>query len=745
VCLGVLLLIGSRAAPAEKAEQPSFSRHVQPFLARHCHLCHNDKARTAAIDVQFTGEAEASASPLWEDVAEKIRTGQMPPPDRPKPPVHEIQAVTRWIEDLLKRPDRIKPDPGRVTARRLNRSEYNNTLRDLLAVDFRPADDFPADDAGYGFDNIGDVLSLSPVLMEKYMSAARQAAELAIGSPESFKPVMDRYSAEQLKPESPQRLETRHRFPADAEYEIRAGLGGFRPEAGDPLKLTLSVDGADAKSFDVDPARGKPRTFETRIPIRAGTRSLRLEIKPAPMGEAANRERNVVVDYVEVRGPFQTASQEPRSYRRVFLCGHPRGLHEDRCARTVVANLAWRAWRRPVTDAEIDKLTALVSLAQKEGEPLEAGVRVALQAILVSPHFLFRIERDPDPYDPGAAHPISQIELASRLSYFLWSSTPDEELLRAAKTRVLRQPEFLRAQVKRMLMDPRSEALVDNFAGQWLQLRNLESLKPDPGKFPEFDAAMRDAMYRETRLFFEAILREDRSILEFLDARFTYVNERLARHYGIPGVSGPEFQRVALAGGERGGLLGHASVLTISSYPTRTSPVLRGKWVLENLLGAPPPPPPPGVPELETAELGLKGTLRQQMEQHRANPACAVCHAKMDAIGFGLENYDPIGRWRTHDGNFLIDASGEIAGKAKFSGPAELRSVLSADPEAFTRCLTEKMLTYALGRGLERYDRPAVQLICRKLGNESHRFTSLIFGIVESMPFQMRRGDGGKR
>jgi hypothetical protein len=448
------------------------------------------------------------------------------------------------------------------------------------------------------------------------------------------------------------------------------------------------------------------------------------------------------VDHFEIIGPYDPHARPlTESHQRIFLCGHAPGQHGPECARRIVAALARRAYRRPVGDAEVEKLARFVNLAQQNGDSFEQGVRIALEAILVSPHFLFRIENDPDPNGAAAAHRIDDYELAARLSYFLWSSMPDEELFRLAGERKLHRPEALRAQVHRMLLDKRSVALVDNFAGQWLELRNLDSVKPDPDRFPNFDEELRKAMREETRLFFEAVIHEDRSILDFIDGKYTFLNERLAKHYGIPGVVGPEFRRVALTGDERSGVLTQASVLTVSSYPTRTSPVLRGKWILENILNDPPPPPPPGVANLKEEAIGTTMSLRQQLEQHRANPACAACHTRMDPLGFGLENYDAVGQWRTQDGKFAIDAAGTLPGGRSFHGPGELKGILRADRDAFARCLTEKLLTYALGRGLERYDRPAVNLIEQRLAASDYRFSRLVLEIVESLPFGMRHGE----
>ncbi len=454
------------------------------------------------------------------------------------------------------------------------------------------------------------------------------------------------------------------------------------------------------------------------------------------------RQRGMHAEYFEIRGPYdEEKSPKPASYAKVFVCT----TKDDACAHQIVANLARRAYRRPVTDAEVDKLAGFIKLAQAQGDTFDQGVRVALEAILVSPDFLFRIEHDRAPDDPTQQHRINDYELATRLSYFLWSSLPDDDLFAAAEKGTLHQPEVLNAEVARMMHDPKSLALVDNFAGQWLQLRNLDSVKPDPDKFPEFDEELRASMKEETRLFFKSVIDEDRSILDFLTARYTFVNERLAKFYGIDGVTGRDFRKVDLTGTPRGGLLTQASVLTVSSYPNRTSVVIRGKWVLENLLNAPPPPPPPDVPSLDEKGLGVTVSLRQQMEIHRANPVCASCHTKMDPLGFGLENFNAIGQYRTADGKFPIDSSGTLPDGRSFKSAVELENLLAAQPQSFAECVTEKMLTYALGRGLERYDKPAVHQIVTRLAAGDYRFSVLLREIVNSLPFQMRRGEAVKK
>ena len=777
--LGVLAIVGSPDLQAS-----SFEREVKPFLTKHCLQCHNANLRTAEVDLSdFHAEHPLQdRQDLWQAVLRELRTGRMPPPGNPRPMVRRLRAVEQWIEARLEEvAASVAPSPGRVTARRLNRTEYDNTIRDWLGLDLTLSEDFPIDDTGYGFDNIGDVLSLSPLLMEKYLSAAEEIAGRAVVVRRKVKPMLARFLASRSRqppsvpegvhtvPYSPEgELRARHAFPSPGEYELRVRVVDRRrmppPEEGQwaPAELpsaTLSVllDDSTLQTFHVETDAYHRGTFDIRIRVEPGVH--RLEALPRLDSESLGTtfdqavwedrvedppERLVYADSMEILGPFKVKPKPlTDSHRQVLICGHDPGAHLEGCTDSILRNLALRAYRRPATELEIKRLRHLVASAQSEGEPLERGIQLALQAVLASPHFLFRLEFDPEAGPAGSHHPVGPYELASRLSYFLWSSLPDDQLLALARDGKLRDPHVLRRQVGRMLKDSRSDALVENFAGQWLQLRNLESAQPDPDRFPDFDEPLRGAMRRETEFFFRSILQEDRSLVDFLDADYTYLNQRLARHYGHPGVEGPHFRRVELAGNQRGGLITHASVLTVSSYPTRTSPVLRGKWILETLLGTPPPPPP----EMETLEEEPNGgpmTLRERLEKHRSQPACAACHQKMDALGFGLENYDAVGAWRTEDGGVPVDTAGELPGGRSFRGPKDLKALLAdTERDAFVRCLTEKMLTYALGRGLEPYDKPAVDRICLELENNGFRFSQLVQSIVESLPFQMRTTNGG--
>lgn len=810
ICLVIFLPV--RWADSSESNT-TFDQTVRPFLAKNCYMCHGPRLKSGGLglDGYRTAASVIEDRDRWERVLHKLRAGEMPPPGMPRPDEAQLKAVISWIENEFARADKLtRPDPGRVTARRLNRAEYNNTVRDLLGIDIHPADDFPQDDSGYGFDNIGDVLSLSPALMEKYLAAAEKVARAAVFGPQPIKPSMVKVSPQwrniihtQKPPNDyditglslPNAIHVTHSFPVEGEYMIRTMLNGVRPAASEEVHVALWIDGQQVQVLDLDPEGGGAfatdrqefygwaRDFRVKLtagkhwiagsflrmyeglppsyggpnPSKKPPKVIEFKLPPnlPPQAVEEFRKRfearqkeiapvnDVRISALEISGPFAQATEPSiESKKRIYSCGHLDGKHTSACARKIVEGLARRAYRRPVSSEEVNQLLTLVSTAQKEGDSFEEGICLALQAMLISPHFLFRIENDQTVTKGEEAYPISQHELAARLSYFLWSSMPDDELFHLADQGTLSKPEVLAAQVQRMLKDEKSRALVQNFAGQWLELRKLDSVKPDRKRFPEFDEYLRISMRKETEAFFDDIVRHDRSILDFIDGNYTFINERMARFYRIPGVAGPEFRRVALAADtRRGGVLTQASVLTVSSYATRTSPVLRGKWILENLLGAPPPPPPPDVPNLDEAAVGSSASLRQQLEQHRKNATCASCHSRMDPLGFGLENFDAIGAWRVQDGKFPIDATGLLPDGRSFNGPNELKVILKSDSEAFTISLTEKLLTYGLGRGLERYDKPAVKKIAERVAKDNYRFSSLVLEIVRSFPFQMRRGD----
>ena len=752
---GSAVMLALAVLPIAAAPDPDgFAQAVHPVLDA-CAACHSPGVASGdlVIDPFRVPSSLHEHRVEWERILLKVRSGEMPPPGIPRPSVERIDALVDFVEDAFEEADRhVEADPGRVTARRLNRVEYANTVRDLLGVPFHAERDFPSDDRGHGFDNIGDVLTISPFLMEKYMAAAEHLATAALGL--NRWPEKEVEADYQLKYRTARRvgptvIEATHRVEWDGEYIVRFGLPGERAEDAAPVEFGFWMDGNLLHSMSVETKPSglvyfSPHSLEEmRLHLPAGDHVFRAGfindefLKTIPRSEWFDRKKNKFVESITFVGPFPSRVENTRR-QEILFCDPGTG---PQCVRDIVATLARRAYRRPVRDPEIDGLLQFVDIAKGEGMSVEEGIRVALQAMLVSPNFLFRIEVDPDPTDAAAVHRVSDFELASRLSYFLWSSMPDDELLAVAEDGRLSDPAVLDEQVDRMLADERADALGENFAGQWLQIRNLHSVTPDPEKFPPWNSGLRDDMMTETTLFFNHMLRENRQLGDFLDADFTFANERLAQHYGIDGVSGPEFRRVALPAGERGGILGHASVLTVTSYPSRTSPTIRGKYLLENILGAPPPPPPPDVPALEEAAAGSAASLREQMEQHRANAVCASCHARMDALGFALENYDGIGRWRTRDGDMPVDPSGVLPNGKALNGPAELRAVLKDDLPEFARTVTEKSLTYALGRGLERFDRITVKRILDRVEAAGYGFRDLVREIIRSPAFQMRRGE----
>ncbi|HET8548077.1 MAG TPA: DUF1592 domain-containing protein [Bryobacteraceae bacterium] len=743
---------GKEAAPG-KAAATGFETTVQPVLKTTCLPCHNDRLASGGLNLGLflTASSLTEQREAWQRILQKLKSGEMPPKGMPRP-ADKIDALIAFVHSEVERLDRtLKPDPGRITARRLNRTEYRNTIRDLLGVDFRADKDFPTDDSGEGFDNIADVLSISPVLMEKYVAAAERIAARAIGADPLPKPFTVEYHTKNrtIRRVDRSMVEAAHRIDFDGEYVVRVGLPGQRAEDAKPVALGLWMDGKLLESMPVETKPSKLVYFEPyseeqfKLYLPEGDHVFRAGfiddefVKSLSDKDAYNNKVNKYLNSIVFVGPFPSAAERP-SRKQILICDPKSGAG---CVEKIIARLARRAYRRPVANREVASLAKFVRLAQADGQSAEQGLQLAIQAMLVSPHFLFRAERDPNPTDPTAVHRVSDLELASRLSYFLWSSMPDDELLGLAEAGKLRTPAVLDAQVKRMLEDPKSAAVADNFAGQWLEVRNLDSVKPDPQKFADWGPELRDAMKAETWMFFDAILRENRPITDFLDANFTFLNERLAKHYGISGVGGPEFRRVELATDQRGGVLTHASVLTVSSYPTRTSAVIRGKYVLQNILGTPPPPPPPDVPALDEESVGNVGSFRQQLEKHRSNATCASCHNRMDVLGFGLENYDAIGRWRTMDGKFPIDSSGTFPNGKSFSTPAEMKVLLKADAPEFARCLTEKMLIYALGRGLQPYDRRTVDVIVKQVVAADYRFQTLLYAVVRSLPFQSRRGE----
>lgn len=757
--------VKSAAKPAAAATSPAadakFQKEVLPFIQKYCVGCHGPGKPQAGISLLGYKDAASvlKGRDVWEKVSKSISAGYMPPQGTPQPMQNERDAATGWIDSFISQADCKLEDPGRVTMRRLNREEYNNTIRDLFGVAIRPADEFPSDDVGYGFDNIGDVLSISPLLMEKYLKAAEKVAQAVIVTPENAVKTVrinaDKFTGDGNLDNALGRLlatngemSVAHEFPAEGEYLVK--VHAFAHQAGgEPARMAIKLDGQELKQVDVKAVEEKPAEYQVKVKAAKGQRRIATaflnDYYNAEDPNPKNRDRNLGVNYIEIVGPMSGSGPLPTFHRRLIPAGVTKANREQAVRKTLM-EFASRAYRRPATKADVDRLMRAVKLAEQEGESFESGVQLAVQSVLVSPHFLFRIEVDPEPNNPKAKRNINDYELASRLSYFLWSSMPDAALFKLAATKQLSKPAVLKTQVSRMLKDPKAGALADNFASQWLTLRNLNNATPDPARFPNFNKELRDAMKRETLLYFETVVKEDRSVLDFIDGKFTFVNELLAKHYGMEGVSGKEFKRVALDGKQRGGILSHASILTVTSNPTRTSPVKRGKWVLEQMLGTPPPPAPPNVPELADDKKGpLVGTLRQRMEQHRKDPLCASCHTRMDAIGFGLENYDAVGAWRVKDGESDIDASGTLPGGKSFKGPSELRGILKSQKNLFVRNLAEKMLTYALGRGLESTDKCEIDAIAAAMAQNNYKFSSLITAVVQSDPFRMRRGDGGNR
>ncbi|MBX3400115.1 MAG: DUF1592 domain-containing protein [Gemmataceae bacterium] len=754
---------GAVAAEPAKADPKAYETKIVPFLKTYCNNCHNEKKAGGGLDLEFY-KTEAIAKKdrkTWEHIQQLVTGGEMPKAKSKQPSAEEKAFFVGWIEQNLTKVDCAGPkDPGRVTIRRLNRAEYNNTIRDLCGVDFKPAENFPSDDVGYGFDNIGDVLSVQPILIEKYMAAADSILEQAIVPLDGIKSSNQIYRPQQILaiPRTAKTRETDARgreirrivfteegsafiekfnFPADGEYILRIRAWGTKVGTEDP-KAIFRIDGKDMKTFAIDAPQDKPKTFETKARVTAGeNKRVAVAFANAFTDKESKKSRTLGIETIEVEGPLGGARKPlPDAMKKLITVVPTEDGQKRSAAEASLSSFASRAFRRPVKPDEMQRLMKLFEIADKQGDKFEQAMKLPLKAILVSPHFLFRIEEDPK--NPNDAKAISEFELATRLSYFLWSTMPDEELFRLAGAGELRKPGVLQSQVKRMLKDPKSSALTKNFAGQWLMLRNILTLSPDPNTFRTWDESLRSAIIRETELFFEHIVQEDRKVLEFLDANYTFLNDRLSWHYGIPGVKGGEFRKVTLPDAKRGGLVTQSSILLVTSNPTRTSPVKRGKWVYENILGLTAPPPAPDVPELEKTV--LKGTLRQRMEQHRANPSCAGCHEKLDPLGFGLENFDAIGKWRELDEGTKIDASGVLPDGAKFNGPAELRKVLMGKADLFRRCLSEKLLTFALGRGLEYYDKCVLDDLVKKLKTGEDRFSALVLAIVETDAFQKRRG-----
>jgi len=768
-----IFLLGIAGLTVANAQQPpasSSSVHTA-VVNQYCLSCHNSKLKVGGLALDAINSESVSQHPQeWEKVIRKLRGQYMPPPGLPRPDDQTYKAV---VSSLVKELDGVaaaKPNPGRTAAvRRLTRTEYQNAIRDLLGVDVDITPLLPADESSHGFDNV-TVVNLSPTLLERYLSAAEKISRLAVGgtipSPGGDTIMLppdltQEHSADDIPIGLRGGTTVNYTFPVNAEYEIQLRLVRDSREhvAGldEPAELQLLMDRELVKSFTVKPAEGEDEhavdlDLNIRIPVKAGPHvvSVAFVKKPwtllpterQPYQAHFNMDRHPRVQpalyTLTINGPYGAQSPgDTPSRRRIFVCKPSKPAEEEACASKILTMMTRRAYRRPVTDADLKAPMKFYRETRQESG-FEAGIESALSSVLVSPEFLFRVENDPPNVAPNTAYRISDLELASRLSFFLWSSIPDDELLNSATTGKLRTPAGLEQQVRRMLADSRSRSLVNNFAEQWLYLRNLSSTTPDMRLFPDFDDNLRQAFRQETELFFDNIIREDRAVPELLSANYTFVNERLAKHYGIPNVYGSRFRRVEYEG--RGGLLRQGSILIVTSYATRTSPVIRGKWVLENILGVPPPPPPPAVPPLKDNAGSTKAlSVRERLALHRANMPCAGCHRLMDPVGFSLENYDAVGRWRTIEEAKPIDSTGGLPDGSTFQGVEGLQKALMGRPELFVSTFTEKLLTYALGRGVEYYDAPAVRQIVADAQAKDFRFSSVVLGIVNSTPFQMRR------
>jgi cytochrome c551/c552 len=760
---------------------PARAQQAQTALVqKYCVTCHNDKVRTGGLSLQSVDLGAPKDAETWEKVIRKVRVGAMPPLGMPRPDAAALDGLASFLETSVDRAAAQNPNPGRASMHRLNRAEYANAIHDLLGLDIDSTALLPPDDESSGFDNIADVLKVSPSLMERYLSASWNISRLAVGNLK----IAPSTAVYRVKPDLSQDqhidglpLGTRggilvkHDFPVDGEYVIKLRLWrntfDFLRGMEDRHQVEIALDGArialataggredfiamasNPGSFDA----GIDQKLTVRLPVRAGVHTISAAsilrshaekddlIKPFMRTtiDGLDITGDPSVDRLSVEGPFNSAGVgDTASRRKIFICTPAAEKDQLACARKIISTLLTHAYRRPLKDSDLESPLSFYQRRRNSGGSFEAGIESALQFILASPEFLFRFEPDPAGIAPSTAYHLGDMALASRLAFFLWSSIPDDQLVNLANQGKLHDPAVLEQQVKRMLADPRAEALVDNFAEQWLFLRNLKTASPNLEAYPDFDDNLRQAMREETKLFFQSIVREDRGVMDLLNADYTFMNERLARHYGITDIYGSQFRRVKMSDPNRRGLLGQASILTVTSYPNRTSPVQRGKWILTNILGIPPSPPPGNFALKETAENEKPLSMRERMEAHRTDAICAGCHKVMDPIGLALENFDAIGRWRTTDDGAPIDPSGTLFNGAKVNGAVDLRQMLTSRPEVFVGVMTEKMLTYALGRGLQYYDMPAVRQIVHGAAPANYRFSSLVLGIVKSVPFEMK-------
>jgi hypothetical protein len=790
----LMVVVGSVPDAAAPQAVPARALSSQPpgpqidnvaVVSQYCVTCHNQRLKTGGLALDAPGLTNVAAQPdVWEKVIRKVRAGMMPPAGMPRPDLATQRGLVASLERTLDDSARRTPNPGRPLVHRLNRAEYANAIRDLLALEVDVASLLPPDDSSGGFDNNADVLGVSPVLLESYLDAAERVSAIALGdmrTPPMGELFRVRQDASQDKQIDGMPLGTvgglmiRRTLPLDGEYQFQVRL--FRTNLGTmrgleyEQQLEIAVDGqrVHLASFggnkEIANSSDNPTTtgddvdgrFTARVPIKAGPHDISVAFLEKTRALNTRRLQSYVrsssdtidfsgfphIDEVILTGPFNaTGPGDTPSRRRILTCMPKAPAAEEACAKTVLSGLARRAYRGAGTAEDVQVLLDFFQRGRMQGGTFEAGIDLALRRLLASPKFVFRVERDPVGVAPGAVYPLSDLELASRLSFFLWSTIPDDELLDVAAKGGLKNQATLERQVRRMLADPKSHAFVDNFVSQWLQLRNLRNKQPNSHAFPDFDDNLRRALQTETELFAESVMREDRSLLDLLTADYTFLNERLAKHYGVPNVYGSHFRRVTLADETRRGLLGKGAILMVTSHAHRTSPVQRGKWILENVLGSPPPPPPDVVPPFEEdTEAAKPKSVRERMEQHRRNPACAGCHRMIDPAGLALENFDGVGAWRTRDGGTRgtpVDASGQLVDGTPINGVVELRQALVREPETFARTMTEKLLTYALGRGLTAPDMPVVRGIVRDAQPETYRFSSIVLGIVRSVPFRMR-------
>jgi hypothetical protein len=785
---------GTRLVPAQSVGTGEARAGVAAgVIDQYCIGCHSERTQAGSLVLEgLDPEAVGPAIDTWEKVVRKLRGGVMPPVGRPRPDGATYRRLIAGLENALDRHADTTPNAGRPAVHRLNRSEYANAVRDLLALDVDGAALLPADNSGYGFDNVADVLTLSPGLLERYLLAAKKIARLAVGDP-SIRPTTATYDipymtlmqdtrmSEALPFGSRGGVAIRHYFPTDGAYEIKVRLQRNSLNIGNEIRglevmnqIDIRLDGVRLERFEMGGRTyGRGTYTETediederlrlRFQAKAGMRTVGVTLNrdhwyvegvgmerlpPASDGYASGRQTerdygriDMGVDRVDITGPYEAQlPEESLSRQHIFVCRATGDAAADAsCARTILTTVARRAYRRPLTEDDSSILLEFYQQGRDAGGSFDDGIERGLIRLLTDPDFLIRIERDPATVEPSTPYRVGDLELASRLSFFLWSSIPDDELLDVAVAGRLRDAAVFERQVRRMLADERAEAMIDNFFGQWLLLRNMATVRPDPKTFPDFDENLREAFTRETDLFLRSQIRDDRPITELLTADYTYVNERLARHYGFPNVYGSHFRRQPLPPGQRAGVLGHGSLLTVTSYADRTSVVVRGKFILENILGTPAPAPPANVPPLENTE--VRGSLRQRMEQHRRNPVCASCHAQIDPMGFALENFDGIGKWRDEDGHVPVDASGVLPDGTPFDDTSTFRDALMQHDAAFISTLTEKLLTYALGRGLEAYDMPALRSIIRETKADGNRWSVFIINLTKSLPFQMRMSE----